>query len=233
MQNGINKYHINEKTNIENFIYQYLLNKKHINSFFDNYTNKLYNLFVASSVGLKIPSTTITTNKLTIIHEINTHKKMITKAITEGSIRFSPNSGIGYHTCLIENKNLLTMPDNFSRSLIQPCIDKAYELRIFYLDNDFYPMAIFSQNDEQTKIDFRNYNYAKPNRTVPYNLPIEIKDKLIEFVKKIEINSGSIDIVVSKSNDFYFLEVNPIGQFQQLSTPCNYYIEKKIAHYLQ
>lgn len=29
-------------------------------------------------------------------------------------------------------------------------------------------MAIFSQQNEKTKIDFRNYDYSRPNRVVPY-----------------------------------------------------------------
>lgn len=45
----------------------------------------------------------------------------------------------------------------------------------------------------------------------------------------IDLNSGSIDMLVSKKNEYIFLEVNPIGQFAQVSYPCNYYIQKEIA----
>ena len=30
----------------------------------------------------------------------------------------------------------------------------------------------------------------------------------------------------------FFLEVNPIGVFDMVATPCNYYCEKHIAQYL-
>lgn len=232
IQNGVNIHLYEDKIYIENFINQYLLSKKHINSFIDNSTNKLHNLFLASSVGLKIPSTVITTNKSIIQRELYLHKKLITKAITNGAITFNPKLGAIYQTNLIEQKQISNISDFFSASLIQTCIDKAYELRIFYLNDKFYSMAIFSQNDERTKIDFRNYNYEKPNRTIPYKLPLEIQNKLLELTKKIKINCGSIDIIVSNSKEYFFLEINPIGQFQQTSYPCNYFIEKKIAHYL-
>lgn len=39
-------------------------------------------------------------------------------------------------------------------------------------------MAIFSQNDDQTKVDFRNYNINKPNRNVPFMLPNELESKI-------------------------------------------------------
>jgi D-alanine-D-alanine ligase-like ATP-grasp enzyme len=90
-------------------------------------------------------------------------------------------------------------------------------------------MAIFSQNDEQTKIDFRKYNHLKPNRNVPFMLPPEIEKKLIQLSKKIGVNCGSIDMIVTSNNDFVFLEINPIGQFGMVSTPCNYVLNEKIA----
>jgi hypothetical protein len=54
-------------------------------------------------------------------------------------------------------------------------------------------MAIFSQNDKKTKIDFRNYNAIKPNRTVPFKLPIRIEEKIVKFMKLVDMNWGSID----------------------------------------
>ena len=51
-------------------------------------------------------------------------------------------------------------------------------------------------------------------------------------MKKIGLNSGSIDMIVTPSNDFVFLEVNPVGMFWQVSYPCNFYIEREIAKFL-
>ena len=45
------------------------------------------------------------------------------------------------------------------------------------------------------------------------------------------LDSGSIDMVVTKEGDFVFLEVNPVGQFNQVSKPCNYFLEKEISKY--
>ena len=51
-------------------------------------------------------------------------------------------------------------------------------------------------------------------------------------MQKLDMNSGSIDMVVTKDKRYVFLEVNPIGQFKQVSYPCNYYLEKEVAKYL-
>ena len=108
-------------------------------------------------------------------------------------------------------------------------MEKAFELRIFYLRGKFYSTAIFSQNDEQTKVDFRNYNDDKPNRVIPFNIPKKLKIKLNKLMRKLKLDSGSIDIIVTNKGEYVFLEVNPVGQFTQVSSPCNYYLEKEIA----
>lgn len=51
-------------------------------------------------------------------------------------------------------------------------------------------------------------------------------------MQKLTIKCGSIDMVVNTKNEFVFLEVNPFGQFQQVSFPCNYYLELKVAENL-
>ena len=48
----------------------------------------------------------------------------------------------------------------------------------------------------------------------------------------LDLNSGSIDIILTPDNKYVFLEVNPVGQFEQVSFPCNYGLFKEVAEYL-
>lgn len=108
-------------------------------------------------------------------------------------------------------------------------VEKKYEIRSFFIDNKFYSMAIFSQTDEQTKIDFRKYSN---NRNEPYKLPFDIENKLKSLFKKLDLNTGSIDLIVDKNDNYIFLEINPVGQYGMTSFPCNYNLEETIANYL-
>ena len=93
-------------------------------------------------------------------------------------------------------------------------------------------MAIFSQNDEQTKVDFRKYNLKIPNRFIPFSLPSIVLQKLKKLMDTLKLSTGSIDLVVDINDVYYFLEVNPVGQFGMVSSPCNYNIEKKLVNTL-
>lgn len=199
----------------------------------DKHHNKIISLLTAASVGLNIPATLITTdkNKLTNVVKKN---KSITKAIYNMFEIISANTirRVGTKRISEEEEKLLS-EEFFFPTLIQSEIPKAYELRIFFIKEEFYPMAIFSQLDEQTVVDFRNYNRNKPNRCVPYILPQKVKAKLVQFNKIMNLDTGSIDMIVTPDNKFYFIEVNPIGQFGWVSKNCNYRLEEKIALYFK
>ncbi len=48
-------------------------------------------------------------------------------------------------------------------------------------------------------------------------------------MNRLNLGSGSIDLLYSNSNEFVLLEINPMGQFSFYSYICNYYVEKIIA----
>lgn len=93
-------------------------------------------------------------------------------------------------------------------------------------------MSIFSQNNNKTKIDFRNYDFKKPNRMVPYRIDETLKQKLTSLMKEVCLNMGSIDLLKSKNGKIYFLEINPVGQYGFVSESCNYNIDREIAKFL-
>jgi len=223
----------NERKKVIDFFHFKLLQKRALGDFFNTDLNKLIVLDIAKSLGIKIPHTLITIKKKELLDFIDIHGEIICKAISE-SISFHDDKlgGITNYTNCLTKDVVESLNSTFSMSLFQNKVIKKYELRIFYIDNQFYPMAIFSQLDTKTNIDFRRYNYDKPNRKVPYNLPKLVQDKLHTLMKMLNLKTGSIDMAINDKNDYVFFEVNPIGQYGMTSIPCNYYLDKKIAEYL-
>jgi ATP-GRASP peptide maturase of grasp-with-spasm system len=217
-----------EEDVLEEYINFKLSHMRSINKYSNCEPNKLIVLELAKKEGLSIPKTYMIQDKENL-EQLNDGLLITKNYLASAMFSFSDVAGIIYTTEVDEN---LDVPDKFGPSLIQENIQKKYELRIFYFKGEFWSMAIFSQSDEQTKSDFRIYNNEKPNRTVAYKLPSEIEQKLIRLMDRLDLDSGSIDMIVTTQNEFVFLEVNPIGQFGMVSYPCNYNIEKTIAKYL-
>ena len=193
----------------------------------DNNIVKLNVLRKAIELGFKVPRTVVTRIK-TDLNYIES-EELILKAIGDIMVE-TPTHFYGLLTNKIDKKEILY--DEFNTSLFQELLDKKYELRIFYFNETFYSTAIFSQSNKNTEIDFRNYDREQPNRVIPYKLPNEIEFKLKELMNSFNLKSGSIDLVYTKNEEFVFLEVNPVGQFEQVSVPGNYNLFKKIAEFL-
>ncbi|WP_394758302.1 grasp-with-spasm system ATP-grasp peptide maturase [Flavobacterium sp.] len=203
--------------------------ERSINKYDDIYFNKLKTLKIAANLGIRIPESIITNEKKELLNFLKRKKNIITKNYSQGVFIFGKNTTLSTPTREITNNIVESLPDTFGYSLFKEQIEKVFELRIFYLFGKFYASAIFSQNDPKTRVDFRNYNIENPNRTPPFKLPKEIERKLERLMKEVYLNIGSIDMLVSKTNEYVFLEINPIGQFAQVSKPCNYYLEELFA----
>ena len=217
---------------------EYYLNKKFtqfprkIGDSSHSVINKLTALENAISCGIQVPETIITTSKSDILKFKKNKNDLITKSILDSIFLWDDYDMLVHYTESLDDKAIERLPDMFALSLIQQQIPKKFELRIFYLKDKFYSMAIFSQADMQTAVDFRKYNDVKPNRAIPFLLPVDVESKLMLLMKKLKLDTGSIDMIVSEQNEYIFLEVNPVGQFGMVSYPCNYYIEREIANYL-
>lgn len=221
----IQKFQHTEFIKIKEFIYYKLTKINHINSYYKSDVNRLIVSDIAKEIGLKTPDEFITDNRF----DLKKIKKdgYITKSIA-GSLMldFGDTYLVGLTTKIKDLDNVL---EDFHPSLVQEYIEKKYELRVFYLKGDFYTMAIFSQKDQQTKVDFRNYNKKNPNRNVSFKLPNSIQEKIKILMTRLGINCGSLDLIVDEKLNFIFLELNPIGQFGMVSIPCNYNLNKIIA----
>jgi ATP-GRASP peptide maturase of grasp-with-spasm system len=185
--------------------------------------NKLDVLRIASMCGFNTPNSSITNE----MSAENTN--MIVKSVYDPLLMNLRGSNFLTYTNLLITKDMNEISNVFFPSLIQTKIEKKYEVRVFYLMGKCYAMAIFSQNDDQTKIDFRKYNWNNPNRFLPYQLPRSECFKIGKLMKEINLNCGSIDLIKAHDDKYYFLEVNPTGQFGMVDFPCNYGLHYKVA----
>jgi ATP-GRASP peptide maturase of grasp-with-spasm system len=196
--------------------------------------NKLILLHEARRVGLKVPPFEVI-DRLSDRHRANA-SRYVTKALSDGIYHWD-NDGAqrGYFSYTEELGEVLkagAADGAIPLSLLQEKIEKSFEVRSFYLDGTFTSAAIYSQEDAQTAVDFRKYNQDRPNRNVPIKLPEDVAAKLTALFRKIELNTGSVDMIVDRDGDFVFLEINPMGIYGGIAAICNFNIDQSIARWL-
>jgi ATP-GRASP peptide maturase of grasp-with-spasm system len=197
--------------------------------------NKPIVLDFARTVGFKTPEFVVSNRRATFEQLLQDNRPCITKSLSDGLYLWDfdgAQSAYFTYTERLTPALLSGMPEVMPPSLAQEEIRKAFELRVFYLDGDIYTMAILSQRDTKTQVDFRKYNLENPNRTVPYALSREVEDRIRALFDRVGLNTGSVDLMVDTAGEIYFLEINPVGQYDWVSRACNYHLDHKIAAWL-
>lgn len=192
--------------------------------------NKLAVLEAARECGLTIPATLVTDNKAVLANFRTKYAAgVITKPLSDATFYDFTEGAWGTYTAEVDDALIEELPDPFFPSLFQEKLPKRYELRVFFLRGRLWSMAIFSQANLLTQVDFRRYDHEHPNRTVPYALPNDIAEAIISLMQRIKLDTGSIDLIRDTSGRYIFLEINPAGQFGMVSKPCNYFLEREVA----
>lgn len=226
------------------FIYQAFIDEifdqsTTINAAKDNNTNKIINLRKALDAELEVPETLVSNEPARIDSFLKENQQYIIKDVALDPINIEWENFrflIGLVPQKLTGQEIKErLQDNrttYGFLFIQKYIEKRVELRVFFIKGKLYTMAIFSQNNTKTQVDYRNYDQERPNRCIPFKLPGDTEIKLQSFMNNIGINCGSIDMIYTPDGRFVFLEVNPIGQFEWLARNCNYDIEREIAKFL-
>lgn len=191
-------------------------------------------LLEAASVGLRVPRGIITNNKQDLLSfNAACPSGIITKAMTdEGKSYYRLQEEVYFsHTYALQQNSLQALEEQFFPSLFQERIEASYELRIFYLDGDFYSTAILCQGKMVGEPDRKLYD-KKALHQVCYKLPAEVEKQLDTLMRRLGMNTGCIDMIRGVDGKYYFLEVNVVGQYLSQSVKCNYYLEEKIAKWL-
>lgn len=224
--NGLSNIELQE---IKDFLH-YLYKKKNVVFYGENFTadfSKEEYLIAAQECGIAIPDYLYTNNRYELSAFVENHTEIITKSI-KSQVKFiyadQPEELFSCYTKKLTIKDLDEIPGNFFPSFFQKLIHKDYELKIFYFDGKFYPGLLRSNDTDNT--DIRSDIHATP---LPVYLDKTLENKLLLLINKLRLNIATIDIIHGLDNNYYFLEINPSGQFGYISTGCNYNLEKVVA----
>lgn len=232
----LNNYINKENNTLVHHFYQQFRSERVLSPYSSISLNKLFVLKEAAKLGFEVPDTLVTTKKNRLkTFESQQANGIISKAINQACrirIQEEPPKNYLQYTSEIDKEWIDNLPEEFGVSLFQEKLDKAYEVRTFYLDGQCYSVAIFSQRNAQTAVDFRRYDKKTPNRKTVYQLPNTVEKRIENLMTELNLNTGSLDFVKTKDGRLVFLEINPAGQYGMTSVPGNYYLDKKIAEYL-
>lgn len=194
--------------------------------------NKITLLQEARKIGIKTPSYIITNNKKELIDFYNQNEKIITKAIGNFPRNYIHKNFLinPIYTKVVTEEIIDKVSDTFFMSIFQQYISKRKEYRVLFFNDKCYTVELLSQENEFSKIDSRAKENEESNiRIQRSSLPLSFERNILKLMKKVGLNIGCIDIIESTDGEFYFLEVNPVGQISGYSLRGGLNFEKEIV----
>lgn len=197
--------------------------------------NKSYQMFMASRVGLNTPKTLISNNPSDILNFFDECNGNVVVKIFGGTgcILDEQGRALTIYTHRITRDDIINHREEITQtpSIFQEYVSKKIELRITIVGCEIFSCGIYSQDSERTKDDWRRYDFMNVKHEV-INLPLNIVEKLHAFMKELDLVFGAIDMILTPSGEYVFLEVNPSGQWGWIESITNMPISESLAHTL-
>ncbi|WPO81750.1 ATP-grasp ribosomal peptide maturase [Chryseobacterium sp. JJR-5R] len=189
--------------------------------------NKMLQLKTARNNNLTVPKTVFSNDagKITDFFHKYCNGKMVAKL--HGALSKSMDGENLLSTQIIDRESLEDIADiAYCPMIFQPYLEKAYELRIVYLDGEFFTGKINNSENADWRITRGSYSWSD------YELPEPVKLNLTSMMKEMGLYIGAIDMIRGRDGIYYFLEVNPQGEWGMLQKELGFPIAQRIADHL-
>jgi len=193
--------------------------------------NRLLQLRVARECGLSIPSTIIANSSQEMMQFIETHDRCCTKPLFSGQFNTREGLKLFYTTIVDKNDTKFVAAVRNFPVLVQEYVDKQYELRLIVVGRSIFPVKIYSQDDTRTATDWRVENCTIP-RYEATEVPNELLAAARRIVSRFGLQFSSMDIIVTQNGGYYFLDLNPNGQWAWLDSMLHLGVSSTLANML-
>ena len=169
-------------------------------------------LAAALSLGLSVPATMVTNDPeaaVTFTHGGPTVAKPLRQALLEegGTGRVIFTSRIGHGLVDVSAEAIRAAPMIFQRE-----IPKIFDVRVTVVGESVFAASIHSQECAETVVDWRRGSRPDLRHEV-HNLPTTLVAACVALTRHFNLRFGAIDLVLDQDGKYWFLEINPNGQW--------------------
>lgn len=186
--------------------------------------HKAVQLQAAVSVGFNVPDTLISNAKESAQVLAESSGMVAIKGVDTVLVRDQDTEIFGY-TNLVERERLSGHEFRSAPAILQHAFVNKLDLRVTVLGEGVWGAAITSQG----RPIGGDWRLAKTDADfVAFSLPRDISDQCVAVTRQLGLKFGAIDLVHSEGK-FYFLEINPTGEWAWLQARLDFPISSAIA----
>lgn len=168
-------------------------------------------LALAIGLGFEVPETLITNNP-------GIARDFLSDGVCIGKPLSSSLFGSGEHERVVFTTRLSFSDVNNASDIevapliLQREITKKCDLRVTVVGDRVFAAEIQSQTSSETEVDWRKGGRIDLVHA-EHNLPDSVAEKCLRLTRTLGLNFSAIDLVLSEDSQYWFLEVNPNGQW--------------------
>ncbi|WP_027086832.1 hypothetical protein [Cohnella panacarvi] len=186
--------------------------------------NKLLQLKYAKTIGFSLPDTYVAnTNKISLTPE----SLYIVKSLDTAVLRVDGQEAFIYSN-LVSTDEIKNASLGLSPVVIQNYIgayNNKVDVRVTVIEEKIFSVRII-KNGAGIEGDWRREK--DEIEYVRFELPDDVKSKCVDIAKKFGLSFGAIDLIES-NGEFYFLEINPTGEWAWLVESAELPIHEEIC----
>jgi len=187
-------------------------------------SNKIEQLAAAQRFGFNVPDTCVSAFEPAVRRFVQAHEgRVICKAVKHGFLRQGRNVRVAT-TQRIKPDFLRRFHEYAPVPMIfQEEIEKVFDVRVTVVGNTVFATAIHSQEHPETAVDWRVWDVHDFDlRHEAIKLPVHLDELCRRITRHFNLKYSAIDIVTSDLGEFFFLELNPNGQWAWIEQKTGY-----------
>ncbi|HKP46314.1 MAG TPA: hypothetical protein VJT50_06920 [Pyrinomonadaceae bacterium] len=184
---------------------------------------KPYQLRCAVKMGFDVPETVVS-NAITDFELLANREQVIVKTLDSTILRMEEGEAFIY-TNLIATKELLNSNISSAPVIIQELLAPKTDIRVTVVRDKVFAVAI-KKNGRGIDGDWRKEQ--QDIQYEPFSLPSEIESRCRRLTRRLRLSFGTIDLAYCRDR-YYFLEINPTGEWAWLVDTTPFTIDQYIA----
>lgn len=165
-------------------------------------------LATAGTAGLAVPRTLITNDPAAAQRFAERTGPVVYKPFSAPTERDGRRMFV--YTSPVAAPDLADEAIRHTAHLFQEHLDKAYEVRLTVVDDQFFAAAL-TAGSAASQIDWRS-DYDAIDYAVT-SVPASVRDGLCRMMRILGLRFAAVDFAVTPAGDWYFLDLNPNGQW--------------------
>jgi hypothetical protein len=198
--------------------------------------HKPYQLIIAKKIGFNIPEAIFTSSEQLSRNFMNNQDTIIKSHSSSQPVNKKTKEGLAIWARKVEKGKAVPLKGlNFAPAIFQQAISQKADIRVTVVGDKVFAASMATKNVSKEYDMIRDSRIgALSGETIiePYALPDAISEKCVLLVKKLGLEFGAIDLIVDEKDTYWFLEINPNGQWAFVEVETAQPIGKAIAELL-